>query len=206
MDKGVRVSVVTLVSHTSNLGFVRSVLQSAGQQNGIQVDFFSAATVYNDRSHPERFECLWPIEAEYSEITRAYMQRVQERCNANGWAPKLFRSAGYPFEETVFSSSQARQVVERAFLEAGCHIKSLPQNGRWRIRPLGDEYFESLGFGALVVTHRNAPNNGPLALWWGDSNQPPSHPLRQWFPLFPRKVNEVSTTIDFSSGTDELSF
>jgi hypothetical protein len=37
----------------------------------------------------------------------------------------------------------------------------------------------TLGFGSLIVTYRNCPNNAPLALWV-------DHP---WYPLFPRTTN-----------------
>lgn len=46
-------------------------------------------------------------------------------------------------------------------------------------RPLGNMVLETLGFGSMLVTFRNCPNNSPLALWAGDP----------WYPLFPRKVN-----------------
>jgi hypothetical protein len=38
---------------------------------------------------------------------------------------------------------------------------------------------ETLGFGSLIVTFRNCPNNAPLA-FWVDS---------PWYPLFPRTTN-----------------
>ena len=47
-------------------------------------------------------------------------------------------------------------------------------------RPLGNMVLKSLGFGSMIVTFRNCPNNTPLAFWAGDP----------WYPLFPRKVNK----------------
>ena len=38
---------------------------------------------------------------------------------------------------------------------------------------------ETLGFGSLIVTYRNCPNNAPLALWVD----------APWYPLFPRTTN-----------------
>ena len=46
---------------------------------------------------------------------------------------------------------------------------------------------ESLGFGSLVVTFRNCPNNAPLALWAGDP----------WYPLFPRRTNTDTSIKQF---------
>ena len=57
---------------------------------------------------------------------------------------------------------------------------------------MGYEFLESLGFGSVFITYRNIANNCPLALWWGDTSFPPSHPFSKWYPLFPRKVNESS--------------
>src|SRR5262249_25439460 len=80
----------------------------------------------------------------------------------------------------VFSSEQGRQVLEQAFLRAGARIKydlcpRLSEH-QW---PLGYDALCSPGFGSLLVTHRNCPNNCPLALWAGSP----------WFPLFPRRIN-----------------
>ncbi len=44
---------------------------------------------------------------------------------------------------------------------------------------------ETLGFGSLVVTFRNCPNNAPLALWVGDP----------WYPLFPRTTNSQAEIV-----------
>ncbi len=46
-------------------------------------------------------------------------------------------------------------------------------------RPLGHTSLEALGFGSMIVTFRNCPNNAPLALWVG----------APWYPLFPRTTN-----------------
>ncbi|WP_449265039.1 phosphoribosyltransferase-like protein, partial [Escherichia coli] len=46
-------------------------------------------------------------------------------------------------------------------------------------RPLGHITLDTLGFGSLIVTFRNCPNNAPLALWVGEP----------WYPLFPRTTN-----------------
>jgi hypothetical protein len=46
---------------------------------------------------------------------------------------------------------------------------------------------ETLGFGSLIVTFRNCPNNTPLALWAGDP----------WYPLFPRITNTDTSLQNF---------
>ena len=64
-------------------------------------------------------------------------------------------------------------------LASGLHIRSICPYLNVYQRPLGNMVLETFGFGALVVTFRNCPNNAPLALWAGDP----------WYPLFPRKTN-----------------
>jgi hypothetical protein len=82
----------------------------------------------------------------------------------------------------IFSSDEGRQLLEQEFLKAGAHIRDkCPRLGDTQ-RPLGHMTLETLGFGSLIVTFRNCPNNAPLALWAGDP----------WFPLFPRTTNSAT--------------
>ena len=54
-------------------------------------------------------------------------------------------------------------------------------------RPLGNMVLDTLGFGSMIVTFRNCPNNAPLALWTGDP----------WYPLFQRTTNRDTSSRDF---------
>jgi len=123
-----------------------------------------------------------------------FVNIVQENSQRKSVKPRLFRSNMIPHTETLFSSPEARNIVETAFLRKGAYIASLPKNRQPSMRPMGYEYLESLGFGAVFVTYRNIANNCPLVLWWGDTSYHPSHPFSKWYPLFPRKVNESSNT------------
>ena len=75
--------------------------------------------------------------------------------------------------------------IRDRFTLAGLKINSSirDQNKKAYWKPLGLSTFRGLGFGAMVTTYRNCPNNTPLALWWGDwdGNQ-------VWTPLFNRKT------------------
>ena len=84
-------------------------------------------------------------------------------------------------------------MLEQEFLKAGAKIKyelcpDLKEN-HW---PLGYDVFKCVGFGSLLVTYRNCPNNCPLVLWAG----------APWFPLFPRKTNTQSAidTLSLDNG------
>jgi hypothetical protein len=94
----------------------------------------------------------------------------------------------------VFSSEEARVLLEQEFLKAGARIKyelckQLPANA-W---PLGYDVFKGPGFGSMLVTYRNCPNNCPLALWAGSP----------WIPLFPRESNPSYQNFDPSVFDDE---
>lgn len=94
----------------------------------------------------------------------------------------------------VFSSEAARSLLEQEFLKAGARIKyelctHLKEN-HW---PLGYDVFKCPGFGSMLVTYRNCPNNCPLALWAGDP----------WKPLFPRRNNPAYQNFDPSVFGDE---
>lgn len=91
----------------------------------------------------------------------------------------IFRSVDGVGEHAYFSSEVARALLEQEFLKAGVRIRQMCPNLNEFQRPLGNMVLESLGFGAMVVTFRNCPNNTPLAFWAGDP----------WYPLFARRAN-----------------
>lgn len=103
---------------------------------------------------------------------------VKEYVSAMTHKPHL-RTAGHVGGKGIFSSDKARQLLEEEFLKAGVRIRLMCPNLNKYQRPLGNMLLESFGFGSLIVTFRNCPNNAPLALWAGDP----------WYPLFPRTTN-----------------
>ena len=103
---------------------------------------------------------------------------VNEYVKAMTHKPHL-RTAGQVGGVGIFSSDAGRQLLEQEFLKAGVQIRKLcPQLNKYQ-RPLGNSVLETLGFGSLIVTFRNCPNNAPLVLWVGEP----------WYPLFPRTTN-----------------
>ncbi len=119
---------------------------------------------------------LWPSKLPDDNALNKYLERPHK----------------YPFEPRMsggklgpFSSESGRQLLEREFTLAGVHIRNFAENPNDIIRPLGFSPF-GLGFGSMIVTFRNCPNNCPLALWWGDPNASSNHPFSKWYPLFPR--------------------
>ena len=95
-----------------------------------------------------------------------------------GAAP-ILRTPGSTGKLGLFSSDQARMLLEQEFLKAGVRVRDMCPYLNAYMRPLGCSLMKTTGFGSLFVTHRNCANNTPLALWAGDP----------WYPLFPRKTN-----------------
>lgn len=81
----------------------------------------------------------------------------------------------------IFSNEHNRQILEKEFTLAGLKIISKIGISHWK--PLGFSPFNNLGFGAMVFSYRNCPNNTPLCLWWGDWDH-----NSIWYPLFQRKT------------------
>lgn len=177
--------LVFFAIYSSGFTYLRGQLAALARQQRVTVKYWWLQEFRNLPRHGQRYECLWPRAFSDHALVDAYVQELTIRGHAKGWNPRLFRPATIPRQETLFSSPLARDVVERAFLEVGVYLVSLPGEAKPEMRPLGYEKLESLGFGATFVTYRNIANNCPLVLWWGDSDK--SYPLNQWYPLFPPK-------------------
>ncbi|MCX2524734.1 hypothetical protein OQ287_10840 [Larsenimonas sp. GH2-1] len=91
-----------------------------------------------------------------------------------------------PIKNTVFpfSSEAGRQVLESEFFIAGAKIIAKIENRNSFMRPLGFSNF-GLGFGSMIFTYRNCPNNCPLAMWWGDPEV--TMGALHWYPLLMRE-------------------
>ncbi|MGM3388801.1 hypothetical protein KXR94_14245 [Stutzerimonas stutzeri] len=116
-------------------------------------------------------------------------ENVQEYIGNMRYEP-VYRQPGSPGGLGFFQSCQGRSVLEQEFLKAGVRIKQLCPHLNLRQRPLGNSALDTLGFGSMIVTYRNCPNNAPLALWVGDP----------WYPLFPRMTNAEAQNIRLLSG------
>ena len=88
----------------------------------------------------------------------------------------------------VFKTNEGRQVLENELVIAGIKINSFSSTASKVLKPLGYSPFINFGFGAVMTTYRNCPNNCPLAFWWGSPKAKSSHPFSKWYPLLARKV------------------
>lgn len=142
--------------------------------------FWAALRIENRKSRSATSEVLWPAVVPQDDALAAYMAAEQK-------FPFEPRTPGGKLEHAIFSSEEGRQLLERELLLAGMRIRSFSQNPSKALRPLGFSPF-GLGFGSMIATYRNCPNNAPLALWWGDSTAAADHPFNKWCPLLPRKT------------------
>lgn len=142
--------------------------------------FWTACRVENRLSHRDYSEVLWPVAIPEDAALMEYLAH-EERF------PFQPRRPGGKLERSIFSSEDGRQLLERELLLAGMRIRSLSQNPSSAMRPLGLSPF-GVGFGSMIATYRNCPNNAPLALWWGDPGIHPSHPFSRWYPLMQRRT------------------
>ncbi|MGB7510940.1 MAG: hypothetical protein WBP54_06585 [Pelodictyon phaeoclathratiforme] len=174
------VTVIVIAGHTSGKWLAENRLKEKiiSLQKKIEVECFADNWIENRKTYKRDTGVLWPSELPENEQLSAYLELPHK----------------YPFEPRPvggklgpFSSEEGRKVLEHELTLAGIRIRGFCQNPKEIMRPLGFGYF-GLGFGTMIVTFRNCPNNCPLALWWGDPDYSTNHSLGKWYPLFPRKT------------------
>jgi hypothetical protein len=176
------VHVLVIAAHRFGEWKCKEHLKEVARQAGknLTFEFWAALRLENRKSHRGTSEVLWPAVIPDDATLKAYMAEEQK-------FPFEPRVPGGKLEHPIFSSEDGRQLLERELLLAGMRIRSFSQNPSKALRPLGFSPF-GLGFGSMIVTYRNCPNNVPLALWWGDPEAGAGHPLSKWYPLLPRKT------------------
>jgi len=165
--------VITIGLHSSGQYYANGHIAAAAKaaSKTIKVHWWHAVKIEDRRSETNVSDVLRPTMIPEDELSKAYVAAMQH-------AP-VFRTPGNVGGLAFFSSDEGRILLEQEFLKAGCRVRSIcPHLGVYQ-RPLGNMVLETLGFGSMIVTFRNCPNNAPLALWAGNP----------WIPLFPRKTN-----------------
>lgn len=170
------VEVILMAYHSSGHYYItQKRLAAAIAKSGkrIHLRFWSIGVLENRLNKKDDSDVLWPASIPADADVQAYIEQFGIKLRQPGGALGLF------------SSEAGRQMLEHEFLLAGAKIRSKVRSPNDFTRPLGNGNFD-VGFGSLVVTYRNCPNNCPLALWWGDANAPGG--ALQWYPLLPRKT------------------
>lgn len=170
------VRIATIALHRGGYYFVREKLKEKIQACGKQVEiqWLRVFEVEDRKTYIFNSDVLRPTSAPAIPEVTAYIQNMR-------YAP-IMRTPGGSGELKIFSSEQARNLIEQEFLTKGVLIRERCPNLGIRQRPLGNSVLETLGFGATFVSYRNCPNNAPLVFWVGDP----------WYPLFPRFTNTDS--------------
>lgn len=173
------VHVILMAMHTSGHYYITSNrLKKATATSGknIKINFWRLLDIENQRNRRNDSNVLWPVVVPNDAAVQMYVDSEKR-------FPLEVRQPGGALG--VFSSEAGRQLLEREFLISGVKIRSLTKTPKDFIRPLGNGSF-GVGFGSLIATYRNCPNNCPLAMWWGDAEA--TSGALHWYPLLSRKT------------------
>ncbi len=173
-----RVLVLTMASHTHGRYDAKRRLTQLASEVGkkVAVTFVSGAITENHLANRDSSGVLWPTRLPDDPLIHRYMAGPP----VISFQARTPASAGQP----PFRTEEGRSLLERELLMAGLRIRTRVGNPKSVLRPLGFSHF-GLGFGSLIVTYRNCPNNAPLALWWGGPGHEAGSAL-DWYPLFQR--------------------
>jgi hypothetical protein len=165
--------VLSIALHSGGSYYASGRIQSAAKEVGksIEVVWWRAIELEDRRTYNDSSDVLRPTSIPDVLEVKQYVEAMTHKPN--------LRTPGNVGENKHFSSEEGRNLLEQEFLKAGVKICKMCPNLGVTQRPLGHITLETLGFGSLIVTFRNCPNNAPLALWVGDP----------WYPLFPRITN-----------------
>ena len=173
------VHVIVAAWHTLGQYLVERKLKGVVANSGknIAISYWRSLTVENKKAHKNSSGVLWPTAVPNVAEVQAYMALPSQ----------------FPFEPRQpgaaalqpFSSEAGRQVLESEFVIAGAKIRAMAENPNPSMRPLGYSPF-GVGFGSMIATYRNCPNNCPLAIWWG--NPKATAGALHWYPLLQRET------------------
>lgn len=171
--KEAKVHVVTIALHRGGQYYARSAIERAAKEaeKKIELVWWRAIELEDTKFHINSSDVLRPTSLPKDERVEAYVAGMKFK--------PVLRIPPSRGEHEIFSSEEGRNLLEQTFLKTGVDIRHQSPYLNVYQRPLGNMVLETLGFGSMIVTFRNCPNNAPLAFWAGDP----------WYPLFPRKIN-----------------
>ena len=169
-----RVNVIFIGLHRGGQWYASDRLEQVARSAGkkLTLGWWRRLAIEDRKAYRANSDVLRPTTLPSDPAVQAYAEELSR--------PLVLRAGTGVGGNEFFSSHAGRILLEQEFLKAGVHIRKICPNLNQHQRPLGNMVLETLGFGALVVTFRNCPNNCPLAFWAGSP----------WYPLFPRKTNQ----------------
>lgn len=183
------IHLVFIAVHSFSNWWVKKTLEDILSDNNINLQIWWFKEFQNSGGRNYTYECLWPMEYKSTDINE-YVKCIQDEMRQNPQkSHRLFRTSEYT--GGIFTSENNRNILEIELMKAGLKIRNFPQKVNNYMRPMGYDNRISFGFGAFFATYFNMSNNCPLAFWWGDANAPSYHPFSNWYPLLPRKSNDI---------------
>ncbi len=180
----VHLHLIALAVHDHRLKHPIGHLKKVADARGISLKIYVWAGFRMESSD------LWPIFKPTGSDPSPPVRTLFEKLGQTKYR-KEFRENLTDPNCQVFSSEDARDLLEREFLTAGARIKyELHPDWHKNLLPLGYDTWAGMGFGTPIVTWRNCPNSAPLALW----ASPP------WDPLLPRRPNPNESYVAGVSG------
>lgn len=172
----IKIHIITIGYHRYGQWYQDNRLQKLCKSSNKKVEFqwWRGFALEDRRKYINDSDVLRPRILPNDQLVIEYANFLQQQGH-----PVHYRTSDSIGEHKLFSSEAGRHCLEQNFLIAGAHIRSICPNLNKYQRPLGNMMLDTLGFGSLLVTYRNCPNNTPLAFWVSDP----------WYPLFPRKNN-----------------
>jgi len=172
----VTIYIVALAYHLGGQYYAEQKIMEAAGNAGkdVKLRWMRIYEVEDRRFRINNSDVLRPTVIPDHELTKAYVKELE----IQGFPP-LLRNPGGIGDAKFFSSEEGRNILEQQFLIKGAEIRSQAPMLNDYQRPLGNMVLKTLGFGAVIATFRNCPNNCPLALWASDP----------WYPLLPRRTN-----------------
>lgn len=176
-----KIFVVVMGYHT-NIWKIESELNSKIKQINtdrglkISLQFLRCFSLENRLVKKNESGVLWPMESFFQNDNYKHLIDPQFKYRDG------FIATSYNF----FKRNEDRVKFENICLKYGFEIIEKCQNTNRTTKPLGNSFF-GYGFGGLIFSYKNCPNNTPLLFWWGSSN--PNDPMyNQWHPLMPRRI------------------
>ncbi len=167
------VHIIAPAVHTGAKWYVDQWVERAAKDASkeIAIQWWRVLLLEGRKAYTNASDVLRPTRLPDHEAVQQYCTVLKDA----GYPPVLRKPNG---KSAMFSSERGRDALEQAFLKAGTEIRQKSPNLNEYQRPLGNVVLSTLGFGTLVITYRNCPNNAPLALWAGSP----------WYPLLPRRT------------------
>lgn len=173
MLSDITINIITIGNHEGGYYYADRMIKDKAKHLGINMNlgWWSDIELEDRKTYTRVSDVLRPISIPDLEDVNTYVNTLSY--------PPFLRQGDSIGGLKLFSSPEKRHILEQEFLKMGVKIRQMCPNLPIVQRPLGHSKLQTVGFGSLLVTFRNCPNNTPLVLWVDDP----------WYPLFKRLTN-----------------